>query len=363
MANRARKYGALAAGAAVMIIAATAVHFYSARFGTTPAFRNSTGGIIRGSVAEMHRINLGGVEQSVIIRGRSASAPILIWLHGGPGTDETGMWRHYNAALEDHFLVIYWTQRGTGRSYDPAILVKSMNLNQFVQDLDQLIGILQTRFHQKKVVLVGHSWGTNIGVAYAQAHPQNVAAYVGIGQIGDAAVGEKLSYDYAFSEAVRRRDPEGIAALTKIGAPPYPVSSMLVEREWLEKYGGMTHRPMPLTQMIRVSLEASEATWYDIYRFQRGVDFSTNTLQPQVTKFNWFRDATRFQMPVFILAGRFDHNTDGQHARAYFEKLNAPFKQFRWFEESAHSPPFEEPDAFNRYMIEAVLPAIITSKR
>lgn len=83
----------------------------------------------------MERINLGGVEQSIIMRGRNAKAPILIWLHGGPGQDETGMWRRYNSELEDHFLVVYWTQRGTGRSYHNDISVSSMTINQFVSDL------------------------------------------------------------------------------------------------------------------------------------------------------------------------------------------------------------------------------------
>jgi pimeloyl-ACP methyl ester carboxylesterase len=143
------------------ILAAVAALLFHSRFGSTPAFRDASGGAVPSSVAEMHRLDLGGVPQSITIRGRSANAPILIWLHGGPGTDETGMWRRYNARLEDHFLVVYWTQRGTGRSYYPGIPARSMTLPQYVADLHQLVGFLQSRYHQQRVTLAGHSWGTN----------------------------------------------------------------------------------------------------------------------------------------------------------------------------------------------------------
>ncbi|GMN04575.1 hypothetical protein [Erythrobacter sp. MTPC3] len=79
---------------------------YAGRWGHTQPFWSSTGDALPGSIAEMHRLKLGGVQQSVTVRGRSAMAPILIWLHGGPGQDETGLWRRFNASLEDHFLAV-----------------------------------------------------------------------------------------------------------------------------------------------------------------------------------------------------------------------------------------------------------------
>jgi proline iminopeptidase len=349
----------------IMLLAVVAVGalFYSGRFGTTPAFKDPSGAIVPGSVATIERMNLGGVEQWVVIRGKSARAPILIWLHGGPGSDETGLLRYHNAVLEQHFLVVYWTQRGTGRSYHSDIPASSMTLAQFVADLDELIGILKSRFGQQKVVLAAHSWGTNIGVAYAQAHPQNVAAYVGIGQIADSAEGERRAYAFTLVEAKRRGDEEALADLQRIGPPPYPFSTILEQRVWLNKFGGAWHKPTSLIDLMRTSFKASEATWYDLALFNRGQDFSGNALAGEVAGFDWMHQATTFRMPVFIVTGRYDRNTDAELAQEYFAAINAPAKRFRWFEQSAHSPLFEEPQAFNTLMIGEVLPVALRQMR
>ncbi len=340
----------------VAIILGLAAYLYQGRYGSTPAFGNISGSVLRGSVATMERMTLGSVEQSVTIRGRNAKAPILILLHGGPGMDATGMWRNHNAALEDHFVVVYWTQRGTGRSYSSDIPIKSMTISQFVADLDQLIGVLKRRFGQEKVVLAGHSWGTSLGVAYAQAHPENVSAYVGIGQIANAAEGERRTYAFTLAEAKRRGNAEALADLNKIGPPPYPIDSLLIQRGWLEKFGGAWHEPRSLLQLMLTSYKASEMTWYDGVKFNAGIDFSLNALGPEIDKVDWMGKATRFEVPVFIVSGRYDRNTDANLAHEYFDKIEAPSKQFKWFEKSAHSPPFEEPQAFNDFMIKEVLP-------
>lgn len=326
------------------------------RYGRTPPFVDVSGAPIAGSVAEMDRFTLGGVEQAVTLRGKSAKAPILIWLHGGPGMDSTGMARKNNATLEDHFLVAYWTQRGTGRSWNADIPPSSMTRARFVADLDQLIDKLQQRFGPRPVTLLGHSWGNSIGLAYAQAHPEKLAALVGVGQVVNADEGEKRSYAFTLAEARRRKDATAIAELTKIGSPPYPMASLLVQRKWLDALGGAWHRPRTMISLMWESFQASEMTLLDGINFQRGIDFSLNALADENSNVNLMRDIPRVEVPVFILAGRYDHNTDAALQYEYFEALQAPMKRFHWFENSAHSPPFEEPKAFNDFMIQNVLP-------
>lgn len=340
----------------MVILVALAAYLYHRRYGSTPPFREASGKIVQGSVASMERLTLGGMEQSIIVRGRSARAPILILLHGGPGMDATGMWRHFNAALEDRFLVVYWTQRGTGRSFHSNILPGSMNLEQFVADLDQLVGILKHRYVQKKVVLAGHSWGTNIGVAYSQLHPESVSAYVGIGQIVNSAEGERRSYEFTVNEAEKRGNNKALSDLQRVGPPPYPVDSLIIQRGWLDKFGGTWHKPKSLFQLMLTSYKASEMTWYDGIKFNAGVDFSLNALGPEIEKYDWLGKASRFEVPIFMVSGRYDRTTDANLSHDYFDKIEAPIKQFKWFENSAHSPPFEEPEAFNEFMFKNVLP-------
>jgi proline iminopeptidase len=343
------------------LFAAIGTWQYLSRWGSTPPFRDASGTVVAGSVAQMQRIKLGGIEQSIVIRGRSAGAPMLIWLHGGPGQDETGLLRRHNSVLEDHFLVVYWVQRGTGRSYHDAIAPASMTIDQFVDDLDGLIMQLQQRYGRQKVVLAGHSWGTTLGVAYAQRHPGNVAALVGVSQVVNATAGEKLSYHFALAEAKRRGNAAALGELAALGEPPYPIDALLVQRKWLEEFGGGSfHQPTSLVKLMWQSFAASEVTLLDGVHYQAGVSFSLNALARENAQVDWWRNARRFAMPVFIASGRFDRNTQASLQQAWFDRIAAPVKIHRWFENSAHSPLFEQPDAFNRFMIETVLPVAQT---
>lgn len=340
-----------------LVVCAVAVWQYASRWGHTPPFRVESGQLVPGSIAEMHRLKLGGVEQSVIIRGRSTKAPILIWLHGGPGQDETGLWRHFNSALEEHFLVVYWTQRGTGRSYSSDIPASSMTIAQFVSDLDELIEYMQARFGAQKVVLSGHSWGSSVGVAYAQSYPEKVSVLVGISQVVNAVEGEKRSWRFTLEEAKQRGNDAAYKELLALGEPPYSTSSMMVQREWLEKFGaGSFRKPTSLATLMWQSFEASEVTVLDGVYYQRGGDFSLTSLAVENAKVDWWNHARNFAMPVVIATGRFDRNTDADLQKEWFERIGAPAKEHFWFEESAHSPLFEEPEKFNRMMIETVLP-------
>jgi pimeloyl-ACP methyl ester carboxylesterase len=163
----------------------------SACAGTRP-FTDGAGRVVPGSVATMRTIRIGGMEQRVLIRGRADTAPVLVVLHGGPGVSETGLFRHYDAALEDHFVVVYWDQRGAGGSYRSAIPRDSMTIARIERDLDELVDTVTARFGVRRVVLLGHSWGTIPGTLYARDHPEKVAAYVGVAQIANFARGDML---------------------------------------------------------------------------------------------------------------------------------------------------------------------------
>lgn len=128
--------------------------------------------------------------------------------------------RHFNADLEHAFLMVYWEQRGTGRSFRDSIPPESMTIDQFVRDLDEVVELVRARFHKDRVVLLGHSWGSVVGQVYTARHPGKVAAYVGVGQVADMREGERLSYEFALREAHRRNDRDAIKALHEIGAAP-----------------------------------------------------------------------------------------------------------------------------------------------
>lgn len=176
-----------------------------------------------------------------MFRGSDVDNPAVILLHGGPGVSETALFRHYNADLEHRFLMVYWDQRGAGRSYRSNVPPASMTIDLFVRDLDAVVDLVRIRFRKDKVVLLGHSWGSAIGILYAARFADKVAAYVGVGQVADMREGERISYEFARTEAARRRHRDATRALERIGQPPHTVDEMLTSRKWVERFGGSFH--------------------------------------------------------------------------------------------------------------------------
>jgi proline iminopeptidase len=304
----------------------------------------------------METADIGGIEQSVWFRGIDRSNPALILLHGGPGASEAALFRHYDADLERRFLVVYWDQRGAGRSFDDDIPPQSMTIAQFERDLDQLVDLVRRRFHKRKVVLLAHSWGAVLGTRYAAHHPDKVAAYVAVAPLLDKRRQDHLSYRFAVMHARQRDDRRAIDELEAIGPAPRTVDDDLRLGSIVERYGGTFYRNRLSTgKLICAALQTDEADIMDLVRFGRGNRFSLHSLWPEYSHVD-LRRITSFAMPVFFLLGRGDWHVPSVVAAEHFETIEAPVKRLVWFEESAHNPPFEEAKRFVSVMTEQVLP-------
>jgi pimeloyl-ACP methyl ester carboxylesterase len=325
--------------------------------GKTPPFRVAAGNIVAGGIAEIGYRRLGGVDQWMMIRGESVANPPLIMLHGGPGFSETGLFRHFNAPLEKSFTVVYWDQRGAGKSADPAIPRSSMTVEQLMSDLDELVDAVRGRLGVDSVVIFGHSWGSVLGVLYAARFPEKVAAYVGSGQIGDWPAAESGSYAYALTQAQRRGWRRAVSRLQAIGPPPYSAKAVFTERTQVVRLeGGM--RPGALWRMGRAVLTSQESSIFELPSAMRAFRSTMDAMWPEVSRLNLIDLAPTLQMPVFFFLGRNDHFVPPDTSLAYFEMLAAPSKRLVWFEESCHEPFVDEPDTFNTAMASLVLPAL-----
>jgi pimeloyl-ACP methyl ester carboxylesterase len=316
---------------------------------STPPFLDARGEPLRGSVAELHYLRLGGLDQWVLIRGESLANPLLVFLHGGPGMSETAFFRFHCAPLEKVFTCVYWDQRGAGKSFDPSTPECSMTADRIVADLDELVDTVRERVGHKNVVLLGHSWGSALGVLYATRFPNKVAVYVGCGQLGDWGAGESASYAWALAEAERRGHRRAIKQLREIGPPPHTVPQLLAQRTWLARFEGrMGIRSMWKT--MRAIVGTPESSLFEAPRAIRGLRFSLDAMWREVTRLNLLEIAPELRMPVFFFLGRKDHWVPPEMSVAYFELLKAPSKELVWFEQSGHEPFVDEPTAFNAAM-------------
>lgn len=323
--------------------------------GSTPRIRDARGRPESHAIASLEPVQLGGVEQWLLLRGRSIHNPLLLFLSGGPGSSEMAWVRHFNAPLEDHFLVVQWDQRGAAKSYSALKDPDGLTVDQFVSDASELLELLTTRFSQQKVFVVGHSWGSILGVLLAQRRPERIHAYVGTGQQVNFLENDTLCHLRAYELAMRYADHKALARLARIGPPPYTGPDMVQRYMTLfslaSRHAG---RRGLMTELVSSMLTAPEYSLRDKLHYFMGMKETFLRVYPQLAGLDLEAQVPRLEVPVWFLLGREDFVTPSEIAVRYFDKLEAPRKTLLWFEHSGHSPPFEEPGRFNAILNEQV---------
>lgn len=316
--------------------------------GTTAPFLDADGNTVAGSYAGLERVVLNGIEQTILVRGRDTSKPVLLFLHGGPGMSFLPFVSLFHTGtLEENFIVVHWDQRGSGASYSNALTADDMRIDLVLDDALDLAEHLAARFGQEKIFLLGHSWGSALGFMAIAARPELFHAFVAAGEAVDWDVRQVQSYRWALDEARRRDAREAVDQLESL-APfdPSDLSHVAVKNEWVEIFGGEYHDPDLYRRYEEHVGQGVEYSTADLRRFQKGIVWSRETLESDVARsgYSLMRDLPEVEIPVVFFAGRFDQQTPSTLAKAYFDRLIAPHKEFLWFEDSAHYTIFAEPE-------------------
>ena len=154
-------------GGVVLVVLGLALILWIKSPGIAEPITDASGKTIDGSISVVEKIMIGGQEQYFFIRGANSTKPVMLFLHGGPGSPEISFMKNYNKDIENDFIMVYWEQRGAGKSYSEDIPLESMNLEQLISDTREMSEYLAKRFNQEKIYLMGHSWGSLLGILTA----------------------------------------------------------------------------------------------------------------------------------------------------------------------------------------------------
>ncbi|HEX8826287.1 MAG TPA: alpha/beta hydrolase [Archangium sp.] len=328
--------------------------------GSTPPIRDEQGHSRSEGIASLEQVRLGGVDQWLLMRGRSVHNPVLLYLSGGPGGSEMAWVRHFNAPLEDHFVVVQWDQRGAAKSYAAVKDRDALTVEQYVSDASDLLELLTTRFGQEKVFVVGHAWGSILGILLAQRRPERIHAYVGVGQQVNFLENDTVSHLRAYELAGRFGDGKALAKLERIGPPPYTGPDMARRYMTLASLASRhAGRRGILPELLSSVLKASEYSLRDKVHFMLGLRDTFPLVYPRLAGLDLETQVPQLQVPVWFMLGREDYVTPSEIAARYFDTLDAPRKTLLWFEHSGHSPQFEEPGKFNSLLSQQVRTASV----
>jgi pimeloyl-ACP methyl ester carboxylesterase len=137
-------------------------------------------------IDSLEAVRIGGIDQWIEVRGQAVNNPIILFIHGGPGIAFIPLAGAYQGPWENYFTVVQWDQRGAGKTYtsnDENLQRRTMNVAQMEQDTVAVVNYLRSRFHRQKIFVIGHSWGSILGLWLAHEHPEMIYAYVGTGQV------------------------------------------------------------------------------------------------------------------------------------------------------------------------------------
>ena len=302
-----------------------------------------------GGLQDSYKTRIGGIDQWISVRGQDRDNPMILFIHGGPAAPVTPTMWQFQRPIEEYFTVANYDQRGAGKTYgetDPDKVAATIHIERYVDDAIEVAEHLKQRYGKRKLILMGHSWGTIIGMKAALKRPDLFHVYVGIGQVISTRENERISFAYAMAQARAHDNQEALRELNSIA--PYPGNQpitrerIVVARKWPQYYGGLSAFRNSSAYYFDGPVLSPEYDGKQLKDIDRGSLLTLGRVLPEFVDVD-FSGIRRFPIPVVMFQGRHDYTTPTAPTEAWLAQVKAPSRQAVWFERSAHMVPWEEP--------------------
>lgn len=335
-----------------------------------PLPRDKAAGIVRQvqriatpeGIDTLFPIQVGDNKQWVSIRGLNRANPVLVFIHGGPASPTMPDAWAFQKPWEDFFTVVQWDQRGAGISFagiDTARAAKAWTVDDIVSDAVVVIDSVRHLLGKRKVVVLGHSWGSIVGMTLAQKRPDLLHAYLGVGQV-TAWAQEQYLYNRVLELSQAHHLDSAVADLKGIAPYPRPdgtnaFQGAMVVRRWANRFNGGWYGQPSLDITDQMALLSPQYSDEGLVTARKAPAFASPRLFGALLTVD-LRKFTTFSVPVIVAQGRYDLYTPYAVARDWIPTLRAPVRKFITFERSAHYPMLEEPGRFLMTLVQEVLP-------
>lgn len=310
-------------------------------------------------IQENTYVTIGGIEQYLQIRGGDRDNPIILWLHGGPGFPLTYLTYYYQTALEKDYTIVCWEQRGCGRTFYRNKSNGNLTIEQLLTDTDEVIDYLRGRFSQEKIIIIGQSWGTVLGMDYINIHPEKVAAYIGVGQVTDFSQGKIYAAESAVQMAMENDNNEDAEFLERC-------IEQLSKTESIEKLDVKSLEEMIITstkylkcdgemsgiKRIFAAITSPEMSWNDARWFlfasdtQNIITFQNNLVDYMYFQFDVMKSSKEYDIPICFIQGKSDWITPTNLVNDYYEVIASDKKEMIVINNAGHTPFLDNPEQF-----------------
>lgn len=310
-------------------------------------------------IQENTYVTIGGIEQYLQIRGEDRDNPIILWLHGGPGFPLTYLTYYYQTDLEKDYTIVCWEQRGCGRTFYRNKDNGNLTIEQLLTDTDEVIDYLRERFGQEKIIIIGQSWGTVLGMNYINIHPEKVAAYIGVGQVTDFSQGKIYAAERAAQMAVANGNNEDseflkrcIEQLSKTESiEKLDIKSLekmiITSTKYLKCSGEMSGMEQIFSAITSPEMSWNDAKWFLFASDTQNIVASQNNLVNYMYfQFDVMDLSEKYDIPICFIQGDSDWITPTDMVADYYSYISAKKKEMVTIENAGHTPFLDNPEQF-----------------
>ncbi len=299
-----------------------------------------------GGINESMYIDVNNTEQWLNIYGEDTNNPVLLYLHGGPGSATSDIDYAFTRKWADVYTVVTWDQRNCGKSYDAEQNDIVLTRDLFLTDGKEVTEFLLDYLSKEKITILGHSWGSIYGANLVLEYPEYYECFIGTGQLVDYLENEKAFKQEAVLWA--EGDKETLELAAQLTPESITVEHIAAKNAIMKKYGydmmanGSDYN---LAATVIFNPNYSVIDWINYFRRDMGVyldffasdEFASFSLTGRVD----------YQVPFYNINGDKDYQTNYKLAQEYFNEVNAPYKQMFIMENMTHGLLESDSDGFS----------------
>jgi pimeloyl-ACP methyl ester carboxylesterase len=289
-----------------------------------------------GPINETGFRKIGGIDQWIAIQGQDSRNPVILYLHGGPGEAQSPFLNQFKRWEKD-FTVVNWDQRGAGKTYEKnGEATPDFGLDRVIDDAIELTEHVLKKLGKAKLILVGQSAGTALGLKVAQRRLDLYYAYVGTAQLVNVI--HIAEWQEKIADVPRTHDAAEMKALHQwaIKSPPdQPYMDLMTD------YMGSPEHPKP-----------------DAVKWLAGYNFEAGKIGREIQAFDAMTNVPELAVPYILIQGREDRITPTVIAKAYFDQIRSKGKAFVEIE-GGHYACFTNASAFVAALAKYVRPLAV----
>jgi proline iminopeptidase len=289
-------------------------------------------------VSEKVMLDVGENELYLEIAGQSMDAPLLLYLHGGPGNVVAGVLpfqANVGQQLEQDFLVAYLHQRGAGKS--SPVPASEQTVSAHIRDLEKVVDLLTEQYDQDRVYLLGHSWGAILAAVYADGHREDVEKLVLMSATVNVRSQFRDSREATLEWARGEEIAEAIEQLSGVDVSFETTTDTGVVGRWASQARGGIGRRFDMGLIERFTVNIDYPNWQE-----RTAEIGRAMIE-ETLEIDLHGAIASFDIPALFVSGALDTVVPETSMRRDYARYGGK-KEFALLEDSHHLPFIDEPD-------------------